>query len=229
MPERKPDEAHARTPEDIKRLPTQADIMGAAARRRIGQVVHFTTMSGATGILASGAVKSRERLPKEKYLEYIYKPNAEIRKDKEWLDYVNLSIERINDWMFQSSVKWHVKDNNPWVVLSFHPRILSHPGVVFTTTNNIYPNCERAEGLSGFHKLFTDAVRGRYDRLHYRTNKSAAWPTDRQAEVLYPSELSCDHLQRIDVQHEEALDTIHGVLNGLGRKVSVCLAPEAFG
>ena len=221
-------EAWPRTEEEIKSLPDCPYVATAAECRGITQVVHFTTVSGAVGILASNAVKSRSRLPKDKYIERVYRPNALVRKDKLWLGYVNLSIERINDWMFVHSEKWHAAEDNPWVVLSFHPRILAHPGVVFTTTNNIYPACMRAEGLGGFHRIFSNGIEGRYSTRHKRTNKLDAWPTDRQAEVLYPGELSCIDLQRIDVQMEESMDTIHGILSAFGREVSVRHAPEAF-
>ena len=205
------------------------DVLVAPERRGVQNVIHFTTMTGAVGVLASGAVKSRARLPGDKYLEYVYKPNATYRKDTAWLDYVNLSVERINDWMFDASRRWHLNEHNPWVVLSFAPQVLAHPGVVFTTTNNIYPACTRAEGLPGFERMFADTVRGRYCIVHNRSGKLPAWPTDRQAEVLYPGQLSCDHLQRIDVQTEDAVDSIHGTLSGLRvNDVAVRHAPEVF-
>ena len=223
-----PVEASPRTEEEIRSLPACPDVAMAAECRGITQVVHFTTVSGAIGILASNAIKSRARLPKDKYISHVYRPNSQTRKDELWLDYVNLSTERINDWMFQHSERWHAAEGNPWVVLSFHPCILAHPGVVFTTTNNIYPACMRAEGLAGFTRIFSNGIKGRYGTWHDRTNKLDAWPTDRQAEVLYPGELPCVHLQRIDVQVEESLDTIHGILSGLDREISVRHAPEAF-
>ncbi len=220
--------AHPRTPEEIEGLPERPEIVAAAERRGISQVVHFTTVRGAVGVLAARAVKSRARVSEDEYLEYVYEPNAQFRKDSAWLDYVNLSIERINDWMFYHSEKWHAAENNPWVLLSFKPHILAHPGVVFTTTNNIYPVCERAEGLAGFCRMFAERIYGRYDQLHDRTSKLTAWPTDRQAEVLYPGELSCDHLQRIDVQQEQSLETIDGALGVFETSVKICHAPEVF-
>ena len=228
MSERTYREARPRTAEEIENLPNHPAIADAAECRGIRQVVHFTTVRGAVGILASNAVKSRKRLPQEEYLEYVYQPNAAIRKDVAWLDYINLSIERINDWMFDHSERWHTESGHSWVLLSFHPRILTHPGVVFTTTNNIYPSCRRAEGLDGFLQMFTEPVYGRYDVQHNRTNKLSAWPTDRQAEVLYPGELSYDHLQHIYVQLEDSLDDIYGILGALSIEVPVSLAPEVF-
>ena len=220
--------ARPRTEKEIADLPDCPTILDAAEQREITQVVHFTTVSGAVGVLAAQALKSRARVGNDKYLERVYQPNAHFRKDQAWLDYVNLSIERINEWMFQTSTRWHSDENNPWVVLSFQPRILSHPGVVFTTTNNIYPSCERAEGSSGFCRMFAGAVRGYYGQERNREGKLDSWPTDRQAEVLYPGEVSCAHLQRIDVQLEESLETIHGAMGALDASVPIRHAPEVF-
>lgn len=228
MPHRPYIPAHPRTPEEIKHLTDYPGIVAAAERRGISQVVHFTTVKGAVGILASNAVKSRARLPEDQYLEYVYKPNALCRKDIQWLDYVNLSIECINDWMFQTSVRWHVAENNPWVVLAFSTEILAHPGVVFTTTNNIYPSCERSEGLAGFCRIFSGNIEGRYGKQHDRRNKPTAWPTDRQAEILYPGELSLSYLLRIEVQQEQSLETLDGALPEFDVDVPIGHAPEVF-
>ena len=208
--------ARPRTASELMGLPEQPEVVAAAAQRGIKDIVHFTTTSGAVGILAAGAVKSRERLHNDQYLERVYRPNAAFRKDVAWLDYVNLSISRVNGWMFKSSERWHAEEDNPWVVFAFSREVLGHPGVVFATTNNIYPSCERAEGLEGFERLFSEPVVGRYDSLHRREGKRPSWPTDRQAEVLYPGEVSCTLVQRIDVQGEETVDTLAGALAVLG-------------
>ena len=221
--------ARPRRPDEIAALPRRPEVVSAAAERGITQVVHFTTVKGATGVLAKGAIQSRRRLPEEDYLEHVYQPNAKFRKDKAWLDYVNLSITRINDWMFDHSVRWHAPEHNSWVVLVLDVELLGDPGVVFATTNNIYPSCHRYEGLEGFDALFAERVRGRYRREHTRAGKRPEWPTDRQAEVLYPGEVPRSYLRRIDVQQGDVVDSIHGVLGGLGMSdVPVCHAPEVF-
>ena len=220
--------ANPRSPDELANSPHCPEVVAAAIDRDLTDIVHFTTTKGALGVLASGAVKSRERLPETKYLEHVYRPNATFRKDAAWLDHVNLSISRINDWMFGSSVGWHSDEEVSWVVLTFDPEILGHPGVVFATTNNIYPSCRRAEGLDGFNSLFADTVVGRYSAVHDRAGKPDHWPTDRQAEVLYPGELSCRHLRRIDVQLAETTDVLAGILDGLDLEVPIRLAPEVF-
>ena len=221
-------EARPKTENEWSRQQPIPEIEQAARQRAITDVVHFTTLRGTVGVLASGALKSRSRLPQDSYLEHVYRPNAELRKDRAWLDYVNLSIQRINDWMFDASTRWHSADGNPLILLSFDVAVLSHPGVVFTTTNNIYPSCLRAEGLGGFLRLFDAQVKGRCGRLHSREDKHTSWPTDRQAEVLYPGELCCEHLRRVDVQVAETEDSVRGALGALSMDVPVNHAPEVF-
>ena len=220
--------ARPRTAEEIDDLPGRPEVAAAAAERGVTQVLHFTTVSGATGVLASRAVKSRARLPSDKYLEHVYKPNSPTRKDPAWLDYVNLSLSRINDWMFDTSVGRHAPEDHPWVILAFGPELLADPGVVFATTNNIYPACRRQEGLAGFEALFAPEVEGRFGALHTRLGKQPDWPTDRQAEVLYPGEVPCSRLRRIDVQQPDVIDTICGALGVLGMNIPVRHAPEVF-
>ena len=221
-------QAIPRTQEEIANLPSCPDVVNRALERSIKEVLHFSTISGAIGILASNAVKSRERLSEDEYLEHVYRPNARYRKDSMWLDYVNLSISRINDWMFGSSVNWHSDENVSWVVFSFSPEILAHPGVVFATTNNIYSSCHRGERLEGLNELFADRIVRWEGNEVSRVNAKTEWPTDRQAEVLYPGELSCEYVQCIYVQREEAVDTMHGAFPVLRQNVPVQLAPEVF-
>ena len=229
MREVDPIAARPRTADEVAGLPPCPDVLDAARCRGVQSIVHFTTVSGAIGIFASGAVKSRSRLQEDQYLEHVYRPNAPFRKDENWLDYVSLSIARINDWMFVHSKRWHVADNNPWVLFSFDLEILSHPGVVFATTNNIYPACRRAEGRAGFERLFAQSVYGRYDEQHERTdNVRSDWPTDRQAEVLYAGEVPCSWLRRVDVQLAETMEAICGALAVFKWDVSVRHTPEVF-
>ena len=228
MPEQRYVPARPRTETEISDLSDCPTIIDAAEKRGITQVVHFTTVRGAVGVLAAKALKSRARVAEDEYLERVYQPNANSRRDQVWLDYVNLSIERINEWMFQTSTRWHADENSSWVVLSFQPRILAHPGIVFTTTNNIYPSCERAEGLSGFNGMFAGTVHGYYGQERNREGKLDAWPTDRQAEVLYLGAVSCAHLQRIDVRLEQSLETIDGAMGVLDARVPIRHAPEVF-
>ncbi len=200
--------------------------------RDIREVLHFTTNFGLAGVLATKTVKPRNLLTTDDYLEHIYKPNCEDRsRDIMWHDYVNLSITRINTRLFGiSSGNWHCDINGWWCILSFHPAILVHPGVVFTTTNNMYSGVTRAQGVKGFEAMFAPIIRQWWSSIVTRSPEiPACQPTCRQAEVLYPGELSIDHLRRIYVRDEEPLDEIAGMFGGLTvPPLPTTVRPDAF-
>lgn len=185
-------------------------VLQVVQRRAIREVLHFTTSLGLLGVLGSGLVLSRARLPENRYLEHVFKPNS-TRKDVAWLDFVNLSISDINEWMFDRSENWHVSEDLWWACLSFTPAILAEPGVVFTTTNNIYPSVRRSYGAGGLEALFAPRVIGRYQSVHERAQKTDAQPTDRQAEVLFPRQISAEALRAVYVREPEHLDDIEGI------------------
>jgi hypothetical protein len=198
--------------------------------RNIVEVLHFTRNSGLTGSLHTRCVKSRQRLNKDQELEFIFGPNAILRKDVAWLDYVNLSISEVNSQFFSAARRWHAASAGWWCILSFSAAILTHEGVVFATTNNIYPAVRREIGPSGLQALYANRVAGIYGNVTIRSpNLPLNFTTDEQAEVLYPRELSTEYLQRIYVTTEEDADDVHGQFRGIGHdKVDVVVAPEKF-
>jgi hypothetical protein len=210
------------------------EVLTYAAERGITEVLHFTTNKGLTGILATGAVKSRRRLDSDKHIEHIYTPNCENRlKDREWTDYVNLSISRVNGQMLGVSENWHRQDDVWWLVLAFGPEILADPGVFFTTTNNTYTNCVvRGQGVQGLSALFAESVEwGWYgSRKRRYSGIPDSWPTDPQAEVLYPGEISLRQLTSIYVRRVHELDDVRGLLGAFpsAPSVPVLHKPEVF-
>src|SRR3569832_713176 len=92
--------------------------------RQIAEVLHFTTNRGLVGILGSGTLQSRRRLPEDRYLQHVAFANATVRpeesawfdKTQDWLDYVNLSISEINAHFFAVSEKWHLEHDVWWVI-----------------------------------------------------------------------------------------------------------------
>lgn len=228
-----PEEATPKTPSEWVTLTVQAAVVADALVRGVTEILHFTTIpKGMLGILASGFLKSRVRLAADDYLEHILTYNASNRsRDLPWHDYVNLSISRINGWLFQPSRRWH--PDVSWATFSFSPTILGDPGVVFTTTNNAYQNeCRRAEGLTGFQRLFDNKVIGYSGRVQSRyATMPSHYTTDPNAEVLYPGQLALTHLQRIYVLKEADTDEAHGLAAACGRGypgVEIIWRPEAF-
>jgi len=199
--------------------------------REITEIVHFTTHRGLLGSLHAGSVKSRKRLPTEMDLKFIYKPNAEYRKDAAWLDYVNLSISRINSDFFLTSCRWHREEDLWWCIMSFEPAILTHPGVYFATTNNMYTGVVRGAGASGLERLFAPRIaRWTGNTVVRLANLAGRFATCVQAEVLYPGELSIQHLKGVYVEQDEDQDEVHAQMHMIGVEgVEVIVDATKFG
>ncbi len=204
------------------------DVADFVRERGITEILHFTHHQGLTGILGSRLVHPRSQLRQDQLLEFVALENAAKRQDTAWLDYVNLSISRINGTFFEiCSNRWH--SDLDWRVLSFDPEILSHDGVWFTTTNNIYPSARRAQGVQGLSALFADVVLGRYKARLTREGLDDSLPTCIQAEVLYRGSLSTDFLRKIYVRSEDDEDDVVAqcqVLNHQG--IEVLFDPSVF-
>ncbi len=187
--------------------------------RGITEVLHFTTNRGLTGILASRTVLSRDRLPSEKYVEHVFRPNAKFRKDTRWLDYVNLSITKINAEFLGTSERWalNAAEDVWWCVLAFDPAIMTHDGVYFATSNNIYTGTCHGTGAAGLQGLFEPRVRQYLDRYAVRTaDHLPSLPTCRQAEVLYPVAVSTEFLRTIYAIRDEHADVAAAIADTVG-------------
>jgi hypothetical protein len=215
--------AAAGGPGDVAIVPL-ADELG------ITEVLHFTTNCGLIGVLRSGRLLSRALVPDEELVEHVYKPNTAVRYDSSWTRFVNMSITQVNEWMLSTSTNRRWNEEIFWVVLSFTPEILRQRGVVFTTTNNIYPAVKRASDAPGMAALFAPEVMGRYSSIHHRRGLADNQTTDRQAEVLYPNWVSTNYLQRIYVDSDDKQDAVAGIFGGLPTvaEVPVLCKPEVF-
>lgn len=179
-------------------------------------------------------VRSRARLEEDEYLEHIFTPNCHDRdKDPEWTDYISLSISRVNNSMLGYSKGWHPEASIWWVLLSFDPAILTHPGVYFATTNNSYSETvRRATGAEGLVDLFSSSVPwGHYGSVHRRRGDTPAhWTTDVQAEVLYPGDLPLSYLRAVYVAQEDHIDQVKTWLELFPNtpELTVTCKPEVF-
>jgi len=214
---------------------SEADIKRLIERRGIQSVLHFTTNRGSLGIFASKALKSRLLLNSDDQLEHIFTPNALYRsRDAKWLNYVNLSISQINTNFFQvAENNWHREKGFFWCIFDFDPVILTHSGVVFSTTNNIYSDVVRGEGGVGLEATFAPFI------SHWNTTSSSSvirpdgypdcLPTCRQAEVLYPNEVSTEFVKRIYVRNESEVDELMGQMAIASHPdIPIKVAPELF-
>jgi hypothetical protein len=177
------------------------------------------------------ALKSRQRLEGDELVENLFKANAKFRKDKAHLDYVSLSIDQINSSFYEvSSSKWHKDEDIFWVVFAFDPDIITHDGVIFTTTNNIYTSTARGVGREGLLALYADKIRHWGARSVTRaTGLPSSWPTCEQAEVLYPGEIETRFLRRIYTRSVEEQSEVAGFLKATFHDdVAVIVDPGKF-
>ncbi|MDM0038785.1 DarT ssDNA thymidine ADP-ribosyltransferase family protein [Variovorax sp. J22G21] len=207
------------------------------ATRRIESILHFTSNKGSLGILDARAIKARARLNKDERLEHIFMPNAADRsRDEKWLDYVNLSISRINESFFNVSAgSWHKEKDFWWCIFDFSPDILNHQGVYFTTTNNMYSGVKRNQGGDALEAAFGRRIvqwsSSRSSSIIQRdVALSPALTTCAQAEILYPGELSTDFLQAVYVSADEFADELASQCSVVGHPaVDIRVRPELFG
>ncbi len=187
--------------------------------RGITRVVHFTSFPGLVGILSLGKVLSRKAM--ERYrsqnpnsnLYYLFGCNDSGRWDMK-LDYINMSVEHINAkllWKFQMDDSG--TERNPWCILEFAPLCLEMAGVLFSISNaasNFVREKGVAAGKLGLERMFYQSLRQvfalsesdlvslqeRYPLMALTRSATIPpkFPTDKQAEVLIPKELSVDLL-----------------------------------
>ncbi|MXZ96612.1 MAG: DUF4433 domain-containing protein [Acidimicrobiaceae bacterium] len=222
-------EAEPQSREEAERAPGCPEVVAAAKERGITSIVHFTrSRSGLVGILDRSAVKARRFLARDLRLRHVYRENAPDRsRDLPWHGYVNLSVSAINVHMFRYSKRWHPGED--WVILEFKPRILGHRGVVFSTTNNAYSVAHRATGLQGFEQMFSPVVPwGRKGSERIRSAHAPHETTDPQAEVLYPFELSLEHLRRVIVPDDDVKDAVKAARAHFRHAPKIKKDPEAF-
>ena len=189
----------------------------AAAARGVTEVLHFTTEKGVLGALAAGRLLSRAKVQEDPSVAFIF-TGVWPRRDPDWLDFVSLSLTRINRELYAKAA--HNLPELWWAILSFQPEILDHRGVFFTTTNNVYEDvCERGEGAAGFEAMFEQRVPwGYYGSVKHRSHGRADnLPTDVQAEVLYPQSIDLSYLYCIYVPEEQHRSLVLAWCDVLGR------------
>jgi ssDNA thymidine ADP-ribosyltransferase DarT-like protein len=200
-----------------------------ARDRGIDEVLHFTTDPGLLGTIRKGELLSRERVQDDPDLAFIFQP-IWPPKALEWIDYISLSLGRINRTLYDRAVS-NLKERW-WGVLAFNLEILDHDDVWFATTNNAYETvCRRAQGVAGFDALFGPRIPwGHYGSVCERPGDAPRnRTTDPQAEVLYPGAIPLDHLKAVYVGDAQHRDLVVAWCDVLGRTPpAVEVRPERF-
>lgn len=200
-----------------------------ARERGVPEIVHFTTDKGILGSLRKRELLSRQRVQDDQELAFIFQ-DVWPRRDPEWLDYVSLSVSRINTSLYQRA-KRNLHERW-WGVLAFDVGILDHEGVWFTTTNNVYEQvCRRATGVYGFDAMFGASIAWGYQGsvMNRPLGMAQYLPTDAQAEVLYPGAIPFEYLRAVyvgEAQHRHLVLAWCDVLQVAEPRVEV--NPERF-
>ena len=199
----------------------------AAARRDVRQLLHYTTQKGIHGTIASAALLSRAQLEEEEYLALI-REAVWPRRDAPWIDHISLSVTTINDTLFGQS-RAHFS-HLWWAVIAVSPAVLDDDGVVFTTTNNIFPSVKRGKGTAGFEAMFADEVVGRWGVVRTRGGLPDRSQPTAPPRVLYPQRIETGHIQAIYVMEPDHKNMILGWCAALDHPdIAVEVRPDAFG
>lgn len=209
------------------------DVLAELDRRGVTEARHFTTSRGLLGTLGNARLLSRRHLADDDLVRLIAMNNCYRRWDSDWFGHVNLSIQRINGYLYGiSSGNWHAGEEDLWwAVLGFDAAVLAQPGVVFTTTNNGYSVVQRATGVDGLKALYADEVVtwASGPRTIRRTAHTPNQTTCPQAEALYPEAVDTSWLRTIYVPQPELADTVEGWFAATEHPaVPVVFDPEVF-
>lgn len=183
------------------------NILQEANERGVSEILHFTRGDNFVGILAQGAILSRNTLAYRsqsfELLEFVGIPAwADRSRDIDWWDFINLSIESVNQTLLDGARRRHIDQR--WFILSFSVEILSNSGIMFTDTNNAYiPHVRRDDADKGLKLPFCQSYSDAQGRVHTRNSElPSQYPTSQQAEVLYPNVLDLSYLKRVYVEDE---------------------------
>lgn len=170
-------------------------------KRGITRLCHFTQsrnlihiMSGGTGVLAT------KKLQEDGLSAFT---PTDLERLDEHEGYICCSIEYPNAWYFD-----HVRDKDvlfkDWVILFIDPKYLWLSGTRFCPRNAASDHGRNiGEGEGAFLAMFADVVPGAYGKTRHRSdNHLACSPTDDQAEVLIPDQISLSDILEIAVSTE---------------------------
>ncbi len=208
-----------------------------ARERGISRLVHFTPLNNLLGIMNLRGILARRKI--EEYarvmnddflLDYI-SYNDSHRFDKR-VDCINLSIEHINHLLFRRFREKFLECDN-WCVIEIDPICLEKDGVIFTTGNaaSSYVRTHGTQsGLSGLQALYADSVvSGAVYNLHMETRSaslSPAYPTNQQAEVLFPEEIPIPLIKALVFENDQKRTLAHAALvtdNNSGIEMPPCI------
>lgn len=181
-------------------------------KRNITCLVHFTETINLLSIVKEGHLLSRYRINEidTESKDFIVQ-NDQIRLDT-LQDYINLSIEFPNSFLFR---RFRERQKEPfinWCVLKIRPIYIYKVGTLFSISNaasSFSRNAGIAGDLKKFQELFSETLTisypSGYSRTLTRKHLKDCYPTDEQAEVLVKGEIPYSDVMQICFEDEESL------------------------
>jgi hypothetical protein len=203
--------------------PDRTSFEAEVARRGITRLVHFTPTINLISIYEQGALLSREQLKRlvmeypELHLGDYVEINDRLRLDN-LNDYLNLSIQHPNHWLFQkfrdSCRNWC----NSWCVIACKPECLWYVDTMFSI-GNAASSISKQHGVNGQYKTFCSLFQDKVvagniysQRILTRINLADCHPTDAQAEVLVKGRIPIDCITEVFFETQEEASRSHAAI-----------------
>lgn len=166
-------------------------------KRNITCLVHFTETLNLMSILREGFIYSISNLKYVSPESYDFIINNDPNRIDNLPDYINLSIEFPNFYVFNVFRKRHTDPTIHWCILKINPNLIYAKDTLFSVTNaSSYSS--KLYGITGdinkFNLLFVDRLILQTaigtTVVRERNKFKDSWTTDVQAEVLIKDKIS---------------------------------------
>ncbi len=192
----------------------KADFEAEVKRRGITQVVHFTPAINLISIYEQEALLSREQLKRltieypDLHLADYVEVNDQLRLDN-LNDYLNMSIQHPNHWLFKKFRESCRNWCDSWCVIALAPECLWYAETMFSIGNAASAYSKR-HGINGMYETFCSLFQDKVvagnmcnQRILTRTNLAHSHPTDAQAEVLVKTRISIESITAVFFETQE--------------------------
>ena len=194
--------------------PDRAAFEAEVKRRSITRVVHFTPTINLISIYGQEALLSREQLkcltveyPELHLADYV-EINDQLRLDH-LNDYLNLSIQHPNHWLFKKFREYCRNWCDSWCVIALTPECLWYADTMFSI-GNAASSYSKRHGINGLYATFCSLFQDKViagnmysQRILTRANLTDCHPTDAQAEVLVKTRIPIECITGIFFETQE--------------------------
>lgn len=193
------------------------------SRRGIDSLYHFTTTINLSGIYQVEHIFPRSEydtlraLANEDMYEDYLDHMDDLRLDG-LNDHVNTSLSHPNVYLLNAYRQRKNLAHYTWCILQLDPQLMERDDTLYTVTNAASARSSQygiGKGEEGLNQLFIPEVITKKGAFK-RKGLPAKYPTDIQAEVLIPGNISVDHIKTIYFETESDLSSCAGAFRLMG-------------